>query len=178
MAFYEWISIFSEWYLAGPLYFVPGSVEGCFAMDSLLFSTLACFYSTSDCLSIVLNFTYKSYSAVDTDVQWFNVNPLIYDQSSSRFPPNTLLSVIVRKMMIEQWNSSYSFDRYYNSCLPSHCIYSDIVHTKDAVGVIITLISMIASLTVGLRLIIPPIVTFIMSLFKPKLKKERGKIYV
>jgi hypothetical protein len=37
-----------------PLYRVPGSVLGCFLVDSLLFSTLECLYLDSDCLSTLI----------------------------------------------------------------------------------------------------------------------------
>ncbi|CAF3485957.1 unnamed protein product [Adineta steineri] len=40
-----------------PVYAVPGSVLGCFNIDSLLSSTLECLYSDSDCLSMVLYYT-------------------------------------------------------------------------------------------------------------------------
>ena len=37
-----------------PVYTVPGSFLGCFVVDSLLFSTLECYYSNSDCLSTLV----------------------------------------------------------------------------------------------------------------------------
>ena len=39
-----------------PLYQVPGSVLGCFLVDSLLFSTLECLYLDSDCLPTLIAF--------------------------------------------------------------------------------------------------------------------------
>jgi hypothetical protein len=47
-------------------YIVPGSVVGCFSVESLLLSTLECLYSNSNCLTMLLYYTrYNEYLYVD-----------------------------------------------------------------------------------------------------------------
>jgi hypothetical protein len=95
-------------------YLVPGMTTGCFTTDSLLLSTLECLYLDS-CLSVLYNIINNTLTTLDADFTWFRIHPLVYDQESSRFAPNISLSVIVREIMIEQWNFSASFDRYYEA---------------------------------------------------------------
>jgi hypothetical protein len=106
------------------MYIVPGLVEGCSTIDSVLLSTLECFYSDSDCIkNITLYFIETLPNPLE--LLWrFLPDPLIYNSTLSRFPPNTLISTIVKEIMIERWNPSVSYNRFYNSCAPTHCSYS------------------------------------------------------
>jgi hypothetical protein len=149
-------------------------------MDSVLLSTLECFYSNTDCLSIVLHFVNISFGLEigQIGVPWFNVHPLVYDSTASRFTPQTLLSAIVREMMIEQWNQSFLFDRYYEVCAPSYCTFSYTADTQSFIRIIITLMSMIGGLSVALRFITYHLVNFIFSIIRrSKIKKQRRGNY-
>ncbi|CAF4018097.1 unnamed protein product [Rotaria sp. Silwood2] len=90
-----------------------------------------------------------------TQSSWFDVRPLVYDPILSGFPPNTSIRMIVKNIMIEQWNPSYSYSRFYESCAPSYCTHSQRTHTKTIIGMMITMLSMIGGLTVSLHLITP-----------------------
>ena len=142
------------------MYKIPGYVVGCSSFDSLLLSTLECFYSDSECFSIVLNYIETIYIWNVEDPQWFNVRPLIYNSNSSHFPPNTSISEIVRNVMIEQWNVSFSYEDFYKTCAPNSCTYNELVYSQSAIDIIVSLISMIGGLVVLLRLITPYIVKF------------------
>jgi hypothetical protein len=146
-------------------YIVPGSIAGCSPLDSLQLSTLQCFYSNSDCLSIVISYIQQAYFQNILYPVWFDPRPLIYDPTLSRFPPNTSIELIIKNMMIERWNPFTLYNNFYQSCAPSYCIYSQTVRTKSIIGVIITLVSMIGGLIVSLRLITPQFVKFIIRLF-------------
>ena len=135
------------------MYKIPGYVVGCSSFDSLLLSTLECF-------SIVLNYIETIYIWNVEDPQWFNVRPLIYNSNSSHFPPNTSISEIVRNVMIEQWNVSFSYEDFYKTCAPNSCTYNELVYSQSAIDIIVSLISMIGGLIVLLRLITPHIVKF------------------
>ncbi len=154
-------------------YVVPGSTDGCSPIDSLQLSTLECFYSDSDCFSIVMNFIQQTYIANNIDSLWFNPRPLIYDPTLSRFPPNTSIKMILQNMMIERWNISTSYNSFYESCAPSYCTYSQTIHTKTVIGVIVTLISMIGGLVVSLRLITPQFMKFSIYLWTIISKRQR-----
>jgi hypothetical protein len=153
-------------------YLIPGMATGCFTIDSLLLSTLECFYLDS-CLSVLYNTINITLSAMDTGLTWFQIHPLVYDRESSRFPPNTSLSIIVREIMIEQWNLSASFDRYYEACAPVYCMYSYSTRASSFIEIIIKLVSMVGGLTVALRLITPQLIKLVFKLLKRKTKRRR-----
>ncbi|UJR34535.1 hypothetical protein I4U23_027312 [Adineta vaga] len=150
-------------------YQMSGMVRGCYMIDSLLLSTLECFYSNC-CLSVIYYYITKNYY-YNNNIS-FTARPLVYDQITSRFPPNTSLQIIVKDMMIERWNSSFVFDRYFETCAPTYCTYSKITNRKNFIDIIITMISTISGLILILRLITPILVQFIVNLLKPKVKKQ------
>ena len=95
-----------------------------------------------------------------------DVRPLVYDPVRSHFPPNTPISMIVKNIMIERWNPTLSYPRFYELCAPSYCTYSQRIHTQTIVGVMITLVSVTGGVIVSLRLITPQLVNFISRLWK------------
>jgi hypothetical protein len=154
-------------------YLVPGMVQSCFNFDSLLLSTLECYY---------FNFCIQAQSVLllgDPHFQFtnqteFQMKPLVYTRETSRFPPNISLSVIIKSMMIEQWNASSSFDHYYETCAPIYCTYSYTKRTFTFIGIVIKLFSIVGGLMLVLRLITPQIVKIIFSLLKPKIRMRRA----
>lgn len=146
-------------------YIVPGWVTACYTADSLLLSTLECFYSESDCLPTL---TYYAYIATlwNTDNSLFIPRPLIYNNSISRFPPDTKLSVIFMNLMIEQWNFISSYDSYFQACSPTFCTHLNTMKTKNFAEIIITLVSIIGGLTVTLRLLTMVLIQFVHVLFR------------
>ena len=147
-------------------YTVPGFIQGCFAIDSLLLSTLECFYSNSNCSLIIKNYIRDAYIQTTAYPLSFDIRSLIYDPTVNRFAPNISIEMIVKHMMIERWNISISYDNYYEICAPNYCTYSYSIRTKSAIGVMITLLSMLGGLIVSLRLITPQLVEFVFRLFK------------
>ncbi|CAF1388030.1 unnamed protein product [Adineta steineri] len=154
-------------------YAIPGSIDGCYALDSFLFSSLECFYSNSDCLSILLTYMNTSYNVIDTEIPWFSPEPLKYDPLSNHFLPNTSLSDIIKEMMIEQWNYEASFNLYYKTCAPNYCTYSYTARTYNYIGVITKIISTIGGLIIALRFITPHMVNFIYQFFQTKIKTSK-----
>ena len=159
-------------------YMLPGLIEGCFTLESLLLSTLECFYSNSDCLSILLNKTRELFN-FSTEIPWINIQPLVFNEASSRFIPKTSLSLIIQELMVEEWNPSFSFDRYYESCSPKSCIYSYTTYRESFCEIIVTFIYIIGGLTVVLRLITSQLVKCILYLFQLRLhKRQEGKYLI
>lgn len=153
-------------------YSIPGSVAGCFIMDSL-FSTLECFYSDSNCwrslISRIMNMTLLD---AHSEALLKNIEPLVYDPESTRFPRNSSILSIVKELMIEQWYSSMSYDSYYQACAPIYCTYSAVVNTETAGGVALRLVSTVGGLTVILRLISPQLVQITCRLFGSRVRNE------
>ena len=103
------------------------------------------------------------------------IYPLVYDPLFSRFPCNTSVSSIIRAMFIEQWNISFAYDQYYQQCSPSACTYITTARARDCLGVLLTLISMIGGLSVGLRITTPILVNTVLDFLKPKTKQNSQK---
>ena len=166
-------------YDEGVINIVSGAIQGCFTIDSVLLSTLECFYSNSTCLPTVLDFLNRTWTnTLDmSTIPWVNVRPLVYNPTTSRFTPQTPLSVIVKKMMIEEWDQGFSYEKYYEACAPNHCTYSYETNTQSFIEVIITLVSMISSLIAALRFIIYQLVKFVFGLFKPKVQRQQQGNY-
>jgi hypothetical protein len=102
-----------------------------------------------------------------------DVRPLVYDPISNRFPPNTSIGTIVKEMMIEKWNPSSSYNRYYESCAPSYCTYSNTIPAKTNFEIIVSLISIIGGLSSPLSLITPYLVKFVYRLLKSMCKRQQ-----
>ncbi|UJR20241.1 hypothetical protein I4U23_023372 [Adineta vaga] len=114
-----------------------------------------------------------SFLEYDPGYVWFNADLLTDDSERSRFTSNTSFSMIVEQMMIERWNSSYSFEHYYHACAPIYCSYSVTERTKTFLGVIITLISIIGGLTIVLRLITAQLVELVFKVLERKVKNQQ-----
>lgn len=81
---------------------MPGWIQSCLSIDSLLLSTLECFYEDSTCFPILIDFIYpvSFYGILPNSLS--PLVPLVYDPSVSRFPSNTSISTIAEELMIEQ----------------------------------------------------------------------------
>ncbi|CAF4033211.1 unnamed protein product [Adineta steineri] len=153
-------------------YVAPGLIDACYTIDFLLLSTLQCFYTDSDCMNQLFYYINKTYPSSVNDPNVY-AHPLIYNQTSTRFPPNTSVSSIVEEMMIEQWNTSLSFSNYYRACAPTYCTYTQIKHAETLSELLVTLISTVGGLVMALRLITFQFVKIIFGLFQKKPKKQQ-----
>jgi hypothetical protein len=153
---------------------VPGIVAGCFVIDTLLLSTLECLY-LEVCISVLYTYMDETVDQESTGIMWINAHLLIDEEESSPFAPDTSLEIIVKQMMIEQWNSSFYFDRYYDACAPTYCTYSDTAHSKNFVGILITLVSTISGLVVALRIITPQFIKLALYILQLKVKRRRRR---
>ncbi|CAF4068867.1 unnamed protein product [Adineta steineri] len=153
-------------------YVAPGLIDACYTIDLLLLSTLQCFYTDSDCMNQLFYYINTTYPSAGNDSNLY-AHPLIYNQTSTRFPPNTSVSSIVEEMMIEQWNISLSFSNYYKACAPTYCTYTQITHAETFSELLVTLISTVGGLVMALRLITFQLVKIIFGLFQKKPKKQQ-----
>ena len=156
--------------------------QGCLSMDSLLFSTLQCFYAdaNSDCFAFVVSHLLKiklNYEILGPLI--LNINPLIYNPTQTRYPPNTTISVIIKELMLETWNAFLSYESFYQSCSPIYCSYSERIHQQTCLEIFVTLVSMIGGVVVSLRFLTPRFVRLtwkVPNMFVKKPRQvERGK---
>ncbi|CAF1049442.1 unnamed protein product [Adineta steineri] len=94
------------------LFNVTGFYTGCNVIESLLQSTLECFYNQT-CINELQKYLLPSpmYSSA--------VNSLSSNQSLETATINTLVS----NLMVERWQPDVSYEKYYAACSPEYCSY-------------------------------------------------------
>ncbi|CAF4901548.1 unnamed protein product [Rotaria sp. Silwood1] len=147
------------------IYNVSGWIQGCLAIDSLQFSTLECLYVDSNCFPFLLSYLPKmNYLPTYLQPSSLRIQPLVYDPALSRFPPKTSISMIIKELMVDQWNPSSSHEYFYEACAPIYCSYSQRIRKDNFIRVVIMLVSMIGGIVVSLRILTPHFVKFILQL--------------
>ncbi|UJR18485.1 hypothetical protein I4U23_005391 [Adineta vaga] len=130
------------------LWTLPGILAGCLPVQSILVSTLECFYNQT-CLNKLM-----SYISVNESFQVMNIS------QSTLYTSNTTIQSIVNNFMTEDWIINISYDKYYLECSPSLCTYFQ-TSRRTFVHILTKLISLLASLVLILRLIFSFIIHFI-----------------
>ena len=129
------------------LFSVPGMFTGCYVLQSLLQSTLECFYD-----QICFDHLRTALS------QNISSNATIFNASvSSVYSENTTMGEILNELMIEVWNWTVLYDKYYEACQPSECRYT--VKTRNAaIYIVTTLIGLVGGLVTALKIAAPVLV--------------------
>ncbi|CAF0987788.1 unnamed protein product, partial [Didymodactylos carnosus] len=149
--------------LSGNYFNVTGFYYGCYIIESLLQSTLECFYNET-CFTQINSMILVPLSTTNMNVTALNVSV------KSQYKPETTIETIVNNLMIEQWNPSISFGSYYNECQPSECTYT-YTAKLDIVYVLTTIIGLTGGLTKVLPLIIPNLVAAMTLYVIPYIRK-------
>ena len=133
-----------------PLYSVPGLYWTCFPVESLLQSTLECFYDNQDCLNIMMGlYNVSSFN---------NFSRLISSSNAGHYMINSTIGSIFTEMFIESWDESTNYSSYFTQCQPASCSYK--ILRRDSLPEIITrIIGLIGGLSVSLRILVPFLVT-------------------
>ncbi|CAF1529865.1 unnamed protein product [Adineta ricciae] len=140
-------------------YNLSGWIESCLSYTSVFLSTLECLYIESDCFPLLMSFLAKAYTdTLSRPSSLFQIQPLVYNSTTSRYPPNTSILTIVKELMLEKWNPILSYEQFYNSCSPIYCTYSEKIRKENILGVIIILISIIGGIIVSLRITTPNLI--------------------
>ena len=146
------------------LFTVPGFRRGCFIVEALLQSDLRCFYNAS-CINELEKYLLPQYA--------INVTALD-DSLSSNYLPNSTIQQLLDHLMIEEWNVTHMYDRYYNACQPTECTYN--VEARNAViYVVTTLIGIIGGLTTVLQFIILSSVKLVRKKSRAKEETHKGE---
>ncbi|CAF1663667.1 unnamed protein product, partial [Adineta ricciae] len=84
---------------------------GCTVMDSVLKSSLICWFNAS-CIDLVLTSFYQGH--------WLRDDPPSPLNSTlpSRYSCTTPMETIFNEMMVEEWNITFSYDSYFQECQP------------------------------------------------------------
>ncbi|CAF2406880.1 unnamed protein product [Rotaria sp. Silwood2] len=144
------------------LFSIPGLYLGCFAIESLLQSTLECFYNQT-CINQLQTYL--------THYPFMNVTAL-NSSLPSRFFKNSTIQEIVNKLMIERWKLSTIYESYYNACQPIRCTYSYTTR-NNLIYIITTLFGLAGGLVTILKFIVPLLVKLVRRNKKlPMIKQE------
>ncbi|CAF4141810.1 unnamed protein product [Adineta steineri] len=140
--------------LPPPMFIVPGMLAGCLPHDSMLQSTLECFYNRS-CLDLI---------GISQAIIPLNAT------TSSRFRVNTIVNIMFKQLFVETWGNSSNFTSYYNACDPEVCSY-----TYTQRGNFLYAMTMLLSLAGGLTTILGILIPFLVKFFRGLLVKCRGE---
>jgi hypothetical protein len=139
-----------------PIFTVPNFYRGCYVIESLLQSTLECFYD-QECIDELQSFMLYTLSS----------NPRALNASlSSLYFVNSSIKELVDKLMIEQWDVSPLYETYYNECRPTQCTYK-LETNNDIIYIITTLFGVAGGLSTVLKIIIPRLIKLV--------RKKRGQ---
>ena len=139
-----------------PIFLIPGMQTGCLPRQSLLQSTLECFFDQV-CLNTIIAFV----GALRT------ISPLNATAVPSRFPPTMTVGSILDEMMIESWHNTSIFADYFRTCAPSVCSYS-YSQRWSFVYMVTILVGLIGGLNAAFLVIAPLIVTLVIRRLQTK----------
>ncbi|UJR11653.1 hypothetical protein I4U23_015834 [Adineta vaga] len=155
MAFYEYPnSPYS--YPANFLFNIPGLFIGCFAIRSVLQSSLECFYNET-CLDLIQTMI-RSNQSIDI---------VSLNQSQTRYLPNSSIEIIFNELMLEKWGDEIQYDRYYEQCAPISCTYT-ITKRNDLSYILTFLIALFGGVSIALKILVSSIVRWIRNRSRPK----------
>ncbi|UJR11700.1 hypothetical protein I4U23_015881 [Adineta vaga] len=140
-----------------------GLYGGCFVMDMILKSSLACWYNQTCSTGLRRYF-------LSANVNISNNVTILDSTLTSRFLPTTSFEVILQEILVEQWNTSSSYETFYQKCRPTYCKYT-YQERSSVVYMVTTIIALFGGLNVILRLI-SPFVANTFSTFTNKFRKN------
>ncbi|CAF3692114.1 unnamed protein product [Adineta steineri] len=138
-------------------YTVPGLYTACFPVESLLQSTLECFYDNQVCLSFLFN--YYNVSSVN------NFTLLNSSSSASHYLPNATVGSLLAELFIEYWNGSPNYSAYFVQCQPTLCSYQT-AGKNTVIEAITQIVSLIGGLSVSLRLLTSIVIAIFISIIQ------------
>ncbi|CAF0789752.1 unnamed protein product [Adineta steineri] len=110
-----------------------GMMVGCYPLESLLQTTLQCFYNQS-CIDSTNKFTQLNISSLKT----------------SQYRMSTTIQSILNNLMVEEYIINKSYENYFNQCAPSSCSYNYMKRYQVTEG-IINIISLYSGLVILTR---------------------------
>jgi hypothetical protein len=142
-----------------PVKLIPGLYRACFALESLLQSTLECFYDDQDCLADIINF----YDQLPLVQDFIRLNSSL----PSRFTTNSTIDSLLSELFIEYWSQSLNYSSYFALCQPASCSY-EILRRNSLLETITIIIGLVGGLSISLRILVPFVVTVCVSFIQKR----------
>ncbi|CAF4554850.1 unnamed protein product, partial [Rotaria socialis] len=139
-----------------PIYVIPGYYVRCFPIESLLGSTLECFYDNHSCLTIVGNIINETLIS--------NLTRLNSSQSS-RFPINSPIGDLVIELFIESWSETLLYSSYFAQCQPTSCFYT-VIKRKSFIEIVTLVSGLVGGASIILRLVCPYVILVSIYIFR------------
>ena len=133
---YDTIVIDSDW--DRQLFSIPNFYIGCMLSNTLLLSSLECFYNQT-CLDRIV-------SQIDTDQTFTTIG----SDNESRFAIHDTLQTIVDALMITNWTEHISYESYFQQCAPRYCVYS-MSQGRSALAIVTEVIGLLGGVTLVIR---------------------------
>lgn len=134
---------------------VPGILNGCYLLEALRQSNLACFYNRT-CLNELDYYLNSSLS--------FSHQPL-ESTKLSRFLPSTTIGTAIDQLMVDRWTWTAHHAHYYRTCQPTECTYQ-LIARNSLIEIVTILIGLIGGLITALKILIPRIVRISIALIQ------------
>ena len=151
---------------------IPGLRISCFPINSVLLSTLECFYNAS-CIQMLLDWRLFEIADIYRPLV-LNVTPL-NPNLSSRYAPTTTLDVAISRLLIEDWKVTTNVAAHYDQCKPSICTYTYVARLSP-LYVVTSVLGLLGGLSVVLRLTVPVIVRIIMQKIQRRHQPVNGQM--
>lgn len=146
----------------GLTYYIDGLYSGCYLSESVLRSSLQCFFSNS----CMVHFT-KGYM---NDLPWFRDSdqpssismpllPLLTLPNDSRFLFNDTIEALTKTLLVDKWSKRISYPQYFNVCAPTVCTYT-YIKRWDPVFILTTFLGIYQGMSTALRILVPILVKF------------------
>jgi hypothetical protein len=154
-------------------YMVDDFFLGCTPLDSVLMSSLSCFFSPTCLQSFLAAIPLSTGGLVYTD-EVFSMAALNFSSNNTQFRANDTLGTIINALFIDSWSSEISYPHYFDVCQPLHCTY---VFTKrlDITRVATTFLSIFGGLSSILRFFTPHLIRSITKL-SDRFRRTPGRI--
>lgn len=118
-----------------------GLFAGCVPLESLLQSSLTCFYDKECLQSIQQSIAIQS-----------NLSTLVFSDHN-QLTPNSTIMEMMEKLFVQQWKVNTSYDHFFAACAPTVCPYT---YTQSAnfIYIISTLLGYYGGLGIALNFLI------------------------
>ena len=146
---------------SAPYYTVSNMFYGCTPLDSLLMSSLSCFFSATCLDSFLSAIPLTATGMLYTNA--FSMAPLYFSSNNTRFRVNDTFETIINALFIDSWSSEISFSHYFDACQPLHCTYV-FIQRLDITRVVTTFLSVFGGLSLILRFCTPHLIRVVKEL--------------
>jgi len=151
----------------GTTYSISGMFQAWFPLQSLLVSTLECFYNDT-CLSQIVKY-------INSTVSPINFNTLKSSSLSLNNSQYDTIELLANNLFIRSWNNKSSFESYFNHCHPLTCQYT-YESRSDLIYIVTTIIGLIGGVNIFLGLLLPHVVKLVTSIWNHVLQRKRRQI--